>query len=117
MKRCSITNQPIRVAKLLVLACLWDYAGGPEVFTLFHSILGDAVVSNGIISVLVFGRTSDVESGALRLCQPGPGRVNAGVNIGVNRLPNKGVVGLSFVYRSCSIAFVTGHFASDSGGM
>lgn len=93
--------------------CLVGWAGGSERFNLFTSELGDSVVGNGKIALLVFVRASS----DIRPVVSGKGQVAHGVNLGVSRFHNKGGVGLAFqCCENTSIAFIATHFASDSGG-
>jgi hypothetical protein len=92
------------------------HLGGPEEFTLFEQELGDAVMGNGKIALLVFARTGDVAAGLVKLNEAGKGRVTSGTNLGVARFHNKGAVGLALQYYGVGLALITAHFASDSGG-
>lgn len=82
----------------------------------FSSEIGDATILHGKIALLVFGRASDLDSGALRRIGNQQGRVRAGMNLGIVRAANKGMVGLSFRYHDQTVAFVNTHFAADQKG-
>lgn len=87
-------------------------AGGPSKFHLFNAEIGDTVVGNGKIALLVYVRVSS----GFKPVVSGKGQVNHGINLGVSRFHNKGGVGLAFQCGSTAIAFIATHFASDSGG-
>lgn len=93
------------------------HAGGPRYFHLFEQELGDTLVSNGKIAILVFGRVADVQRGVLKLAETGgKGHVTSGIDLVFSRFHNKGVVGVVLQYYGTAIAFLVAHYASDSGG-
>lgn len=82
----------------------------------FSTEIGDATILHGFIALLVFGRASELDSGALRRIGNQQGRVHNGMNLGIVRAANKGMVGLSFRYHDQTIAFINTHFAADKKG-
>lgn len=91
--------------------------GGAKVFQIYCQELGDTLVSNGKIALLLYARLDDIKSGALKLPEHGgKGRVASGVDLVFSRFHNKGVVGLALQYYDTAVAFLVAHFASDSGG-
>lgn len=82
----------------------------------FATEIGDATILHGKIAILIFGRVADLDSGALRRIGSQQGRVHNGLNLGIARAANKGMVGLSFRYHDQTLAFVNCHFAADSKG-
>lgn len=89
---------------------------GGTAFRVFSTAIGDATILHGQIALLVFGRATDLDSGALRRIGNQQGRVHNGINLGIVRAANKGMVGLSFRYHDQTVAFVNTHFAADTKG-
>jgi hypothetical protein len=93
--------------------------GGPAKYTMFVAEIGStntALGFHGYIAVTVFARTADVESGAFYMPAANVADVKKGADLMVTKAPNKGAVGIPFVYHDTSLAFFTGHFAANSKG-
>ena len=61
----------------------------------------------------VFARTEDVKSGAFQMVAAQSSEIKKGADLFVTTAPNKGAVGLPFIYHDTSLAFFTGHFAAN----
>lgn len=79
--------------------------GGKQKYQMFSE-----QVPFGKISLTVFGRTDEVESGVLEAFSPV--RPSTAFGIG-GAAPNKGAVGMSFRWNDTNLAFVNAHFAAD----
>ncbi len=99
-----------------VRAALHEYLGGPVAYHLFAAEVGPSTMLFGSISLTVLARASDVASGAFAAVGAETSRVRNGVNLVVTKASNKGMAGLSFRFHDATLAFITCHFASDSGG-
>lgn len=97
-------------------AALHQHLGGPGMFHMFNAEIGPATLLYGNIALTVLARASDVASGAFAAVGAEVSRVRNGVNLVVTKAGNKGMTGLSFRYHDATLAFITCHFASDSGG-
>ncbi|EWM28392.1 type i inositol polyphosphate, partial [Nannochloropsis gaditana] len=95
---------------------LHEHLGGPSEYTMFQADVGAATMLYGTIALTAFARASDVQRGAFSAIDALTSRVKNGVNLVVTKTANKGMVGLAFRYHDSTLAFVTAHFASDSGG-
>lgn len=82
----------------------------------FATEIGDATILHGKIALLVFALAADLDSGALRRIGSQQGRVHNGLNLGIARAANKGMVGLGYRYHDQTLAFVNCHFAADKKG-
>jgi hypothetical protein len=73
---------------------------------------------HGMIALTVFLRRDEVDGGVASVeSHPVVHSVSMGQPLlGGVRLPNKGGVGISVKYHDSTLAFLTAHFASDSGG-
>lgn len=71
---------------------------------------------HGKIELLIFVRTIDLESGLVQPLSDYVKSVKTGVNLMVDRAPNKGSVGLAFRVKDSTIAFCSAHLAADSQG-
>ncbi len=72
--------------------------------------------TNGNIALLLFVKTSLVDTGAFELLGSFVNKVNLGLGVGVGNLPNKAAVGLACRLHDRSLAFVCAHFAADKHG-
>ena len=98
---------------------LLDMLGGDSKYTMFVAEIGStntALGFHGMIAVTVFAKTEDVKSGAFYMSDSNELEVKKGVSLGVTTAPNKGAVGLPFIYHDTSLAFFTGHYAANSKG-
>ncbi|KAM3567420.1 hypothetical protein VYU27_010434, partial [Nannochloropsis oceanica] len=95
---------------------LHKHLGGASHYTMFQAEIGAASVLYGTIALTTFARVRDVASGAFSAINALTSRVKNGVNLVVTKTANKGMVGMAFRYHDSTLAFVTAHFASDSGG-
>jgi hypothetical protein len=90
-------------------------------FVLFTQELGSVHTSmgfHGMIALSIFVRRSDLDSGHVAIELKSLGGTNSmGPKLpGGLRAPNKGTAGLSLRYFDSTLAFITAHLASDSGG-
>ena len=95
---------------------LHQHLGGPEAYLMFEAEVAAATLLYGSIALTVFARAGDVASGAFAAVGAETSRVRNGVNLVVTKAGNKGMTALSFRYHDATLAFVTCHYASDSGG-
>jgi hypothetical protein len=99
-----------------VRAALHEHVGGPAAYHMFEAEVGASTILYGSIALTVLARTADVASGAFAAVGAETSRVRNGVNLVITKASNKGMAGLSFRYHDATLAFVTCHYASDSGG-
>ena len=83
---------------------------------MFQSEVAPATLLYGSIALTIFARAADVASGAFAAVGAATSAVRNGVNLVLGRAGNKGMTGLSFRLHGATLAFVTCHYASDSGG-
>lgn len=98
---------------------IWKYLGGREAYRIFIAEIGStntALGFHGMIAVTVFARATDVDSGAFFMPESNAIEVKKGADLILTKAPNKGAVGLPFIYHDTSMAFFTGHFAANSKG-
>ena len=98
---------------------LWKYLGGHQAYRMFVAEIGStntALGFHGMIAVTIFARAADVDSGAFFMPESNATEVKKGADLIVTKAPNKGAVGLPFIYHDTSMAFFTGHFAANSKG-
>jgi len=99
-----------------VRAALHEHVGGAAAYQMFAAEVGASTILYGSIALTVLARTADVASGAFAAVGAETSRVRNGVNLVITKASNKGMAGLSFRYHDATLAFVTCHYASDSGG-
>lgn len=98
---------------------LWKYLGGHQAYRMFIAEIGStntALGFHGMIAVTIFARAADVDSGAFFMPESNATEIKKGADLIVTKAPNKGAVGLPFIYHDTSMAFFTGHFAANSKG-
>lgn len=89
---------------------------GLKEFKAFTSGIGEALKLFGKIDLLVFVRRSHLEEGTVKALSDRVNNVKCGVNLGIDRAPNKGSVGLCFRIQDSTVAFCSSHLAADSQG-
>jgi hypothetical protein len=95
---------------------LHEHLGGASAYQMFASEVAPATLLYGSIALTVFARAADVALGAFAAVGAETSAVRNGVNLVLGRAGNKGMTGLSFRCFDATLAFVTCHYASDSGG-
>eukprot|EP00301_Raphidiophrys_heterophryoidea_P020574 c5225_g1_i2.p1 GENE.c5225_g1_i2~~c5225_g1_i2.p1 ORF type:complete len:552 (+),score=75.50 c5225_g1_i2:39-1658(+) len=69
---------------------------------------------HGHISLICFTRRILEDAGVIQQMEMASQRVSRGVNYGLSRAQNKGVVGLTFRLFGSQVTFLSAHFAADS---